>query len=64
MRSVAALLLSGSPAFAWGDYGHQTTARIAWAEIQPVTRARITALIRQAARLDTPTVRSTTSRMR
>ena len=52
---AAVLLLSASPAFAWGDYGHQTTARIAWAEIQPVTRARITALIRQAARLDTPT---------
>jgi len=53
--AAAALLLSASPAFAWGDYGHRTTARIAWAEMRPATRTRIAALLRKAAVLDTPT---------
>ncbi len=54
-RFVAALLaLIPSPALAWWDYGHQTIARIAWAEVRPATRARMQALLAQSHLLETP----------
>jgi hypothetical protein len=50
-----ALLLTASPAPAWWEYGHETVARIALAEVQPKTRAEIARLIRHSRALDTPT---------
>jgi hypothetical protein len=47
-------LLIASPAGAYWEYGHQTIAQIAWANIKPVTRTRILALLRQQKLLGTP----------
>ncbi|HEX4693037.1 S1/P1 nuclease [Sphingomonas sp.] len=47
-------LLIASPAGAYWEYGHQTIAEIAWANIKPVTRGRILALLRQQSLLGTP----------
>jgi len=44
-----------SPAFAWWEYGHATTARIAMTQVTPKTRAAIARLIRASPLLDTPT---------
>lgn len=55
--ALAAALLAlafSAPADAYWDYGHQTIARIAWANIRPATRTRILALLRQQALLGTP----------
>jgi hypothetical protein len=55
--SLAAALsafLIASPAGAYWEYGHQTIAQIAWANIKPVTRTRILALLRQQKLLGTP----------
>lgn len=49
----AALALS-SPALAWGEYGHRTTAAIAMANVQPRTAAKIRLLLRAEAGLGTP----------
>ena len=38
-------LLIASPAGAYWEYGHQTIAQIAWANIKPETRAAITRLL-------------------
>jgi hypothetical protein len=43
-----------SPALAYWEFGHQTVARIAMANIKPATRAHVLALLRQSALLDTP----------
>lgn len=48
------LLLLPSPAFAWWDYGHQTIARIAWAEASPRARAELRRLLARADGLGTP----------
>lgn len=48
-----ALILS-APAWAWWDYGHQTVAQIALANISPKTRAEIDRLVRVQAQLGTP----------
>lgn len=50
---VAVLGLS-SPALAWGEYGHRTTAAIAMANVQPRTAAAIRVLLRAQAGLGTP----------
>ncbi|MBN8806749.1 MAG: hypothetical protein J0I47_00705 [Sphingomonas sp.] len=53
--AAALLALVGAvPAGAYWEYGHQTIAQIAWANIKPTTRTRILALLRQQALLDTP----------
>ena len=43
LRLAAALaaLLAAAPAAAWGYFGHETTARIALANIEPRTRAAL-----------------------
>ena len=46
-------LFVASPAGAYWEYGHQTIAQIAWANIKPTTRAAILKLLRQQALLDT-----------
>lgn len=61
-RVVAALLalaalLQPSLAQAWGWYGHQTTARIALANVRPETRAAIARLLTHDRELGTPQCR-------
>lgn len=53
LAALTALLLA-SPAGAYWEYGHQTVAEIAWANIKPTTRTRILALLRQQKLLGTP----------
>lgn len=57
MIKLFALLLAllPSPALAWWEYGHETIAKIAMAEVRPATRARIAALLRHERSLTTPT---------
>ena len=55
-RLVAALavLALPAPAFAWGFFGHETTARIALANVSPQTRAAVARLLRHEGELGTP----------
>jgi hypothetical protein len=53
--ALAALLLAPSPAFAWWEYGHETVADIAMAQVAPRTRASIAWLLKRDAALETPT---------
>jgi hypothetical protein len=53
LAALTALLIA-SPAGAYWEYGHQTVAEIAWANIKPTTRTRILALLRQQKLLGTP----------
>lgn len=53
--ALLALAFAAAPAQAWWEYGHETVADIAFAEVRPSTRAAIRRLIAQQARLDTPT---------
>ncbi|UVO55552.1 S1/P1 nuclease [Sphingomonas sp. SUN039] len=50
-----------SPAFAWWEYGHETVAKIALAEVKPATRAKVQAMMRQGALLATPTCKIDTA---
>ncbi|MCC2975054.1 S1/P1 nuclease [Sphingomonas sp. PL-96] len=50
-----ALVFLASPAQAYWEYGHETVATIAYRNVTPQTRARIDALLRQQALLETPT---------
>jgi hypothetical protein len=43
-----------SPALAYWEYGHETVARIAMANVAPTTRAHVLALLSQSKLLDTP----------
>ncbi|MBA3668098.1 MAG: S1/P1 nuclease [Sphingomonas sp.] len=49
-----AVLLTSRPAAAYWEYGHETVARVAWLQMQPGTRARVAALLRQGRLLETP----------
>lgn len=51
---AALLALLATPALAWGGFGHETTAKIALANVSPRTRAEITRLLRAEAALGTP----------
>lgn len=54
--AVAATLVAlASPASAWWEYGHETVARIAEAEVKPSTRAALRRLIARSDLLETPT---------
>jgi hypothetical protein len=55
--ALLALLLATLPvpAHAWWEYGHETIAKIALAEVRPQTRLAIARLIRRAPELATPT---------
>lgn len=57
--ALLALLLLPSPAQAWGFFGHETTARIAFANVRPETRAAIARLLRYESELGTPDCRVT-----
>lgn len=50
----------GTPAAAYWDYGHQTVARIAEANVRPTTRRAIRALLARADLLGTPECRART----
>ena len=52
---LAALLLAPTPALAWWEYGHGTTARIALMSVRPGTRAQVERLLSKSRLLDTPT---------
>ena len=59
MRWIAVMLaamaaLVARPAFAWGEFGHQSTASIAWANVTPQTRAAVRELLRSEKDLGTP----------
>jgi len=43
-----------SPALAYWEFGHETVAGIAMANVRPATRAHVLALLRHSAELDTP----------
>jgi hypothetical protein len=51
---LAALVTAATPASAYWEYGHETIARIALDSVQPDTRAKIQALLRQGRLLETP----------
>lgn len=53
VAAFGALTLS-QPANAYWDYGHQTVARIAWANVSPHTRTAVTRILRAQGQLDTP----------
>ncbi len=57
--ALAAIMavLAPAPTLAWGGYGHATTARIAWANVRPETRAAIARLIAHDRELGTPNCR-------
>ncbi|MBB5713731.1 S1/P1 nuclease [Sphingomonas aerophila] len=52
--TTAAALAIASPASAYWEYGHQTVARIALANVKPATRAKIRRILATDALLDTP----------
>lgn len=56
IRLVATLLAfaAASPAAAYWEYGHETVARIAYANVRPATRVAIRRLLAQQALLETP----------
>ena len=54
LAALTALVIA-SPASAYWEYGHQTIARIAWANITPKTRIAMRHLLAQQRRLGTPT---------
>ena len=56
MRLLLALLLIAlpRPALAWWEYGHETVAKIAWANVRPATRAQIRVLLARSDTLATP----------
>jgi hypothetical protein len=55
--AAAALLLQPTLAAGWGFFGHETTARIALANVRPETRAAIDRLIAHERELGTPDCR-------
>lgn len=57
LLAAALLLVQPGPAFAWGFYGHRTTAQIALANVEPATRAEIARLIAQDRAVGTPECR-------
>ncbi|MDC8755682.1 S1/P1 nuclease [Erythrobacter sp. sf7] len=54
LAGLAALLLTSSPAQAWGFYAHGKTAEIAEANVSPEVRAKIRRLLRSEKALGTP----------
>ena len=54
------MILVAAPAHAWWEYGHYTVADVAMLQVKPATRAKIRALLRSGAALDTPECSTTT----
>ncbi|WP_265569484.1 S1/P1 nuclease [Sphingomicrobium nitratireducens] len=57
---AAAFLVLAAPARAYWEYGHETVAEIAWATIQPETRAELARLMKRDGLLETPTCSAST----
>jgi hypothetical protein len=55
LLAAFALLLLPSPAFAWWEYGHETTAEVAMKLVKPRTKQSILDLLKQQKVLETPT---------
>ncbi|HEX8525514.1 S1/P1 nuclease [Allosphingosinicella sp.] len=58
IRAIAALLLAAfacAPAQAWWEYGHETVAAIAEANVSPSTRREVRRLLASSRLLETPT---------
>ncbi len=53
--AILLCLCIATPAAAWWDYGHRTTATIAWDHVKPETRRAIRALLRHERLVETPT---------
>jgi hypothetical protein len=56
-RPILALLATlavATPAAAYWEYGHETVAAIAWANVKPATRTAITRILAHQPDLDTP----------
>lgn len=62
LRALAAATTLGlaSPAAAYWEYGHQTVAQIAFANVKPPTRAKIRRILATSPLLDTPECPATT----
>lgn len=57
MAALLALLAIPAPASAWGYFGHETTARIALANVSPHTRAAVARLLSHEREIGTPQCR-------
>ena len=55
LLALALVFALPGPAQAWWEYGHETVAGIALAQVKPRTRMTIQALLRRQAALETPT---------
>ncbi|MBJ6123078.1 S1/P1 nuclease [Sphingomonas mollis] len=55
LLATLALLMTAQPASAYWEYGHETVAAIAWANVKPATRVAIRRVLAAQAELDTPT---------
>lgn len=55
--AALAVLALPAPALGWGYFGHETTARIALANVTPQTRAGLARLYRHEREIGTPTCR-------
>ena len=55
LLALTLLLAPATPALAYWEFGHETVARIAWAEVRPETRAAIRRLLVRSDLLETPT---------
>lgn len=53
--AAALLALAPAPAAAWWDFGHRTTASIAWSRLSPAARHEVRRLVAHAPELATPT---------
>lgn len=51
---LAATALTAAPASAYWEYGHETVAQIAYANVAPRTKVAIRRILAQQALLDTP----------
>ena len=60
LAAPLAALFAASPATAYWEYGHQTVARIAMANVTPKTRAAVKRLLAKTAALETPECPATT----
>lgn len=52
--ALALTVAVASPALAYWEYGHETVAEIAMANVKPKTRAHVLALLNRSSLLDTP----------
>ncbi|GGB19762.1 endonuclease [Sphingomonas metalli] len=55
IAALLALTLATGPAGAFWEYGHETVASIAWANVKPATRTAVRRILARQAALDTPT---------